>query len=85
MEEHSTSKGSRKQVHLSSAVGSLQRLTVTALHLTPGWPDGVTESRWDSEVDKHPTLYQLPMFILLLFIHRLEPQVTKHPQIVFPC
>lgn len=55
MEAESIAKGSREQVHLSSPVGSLQGLMVIVLHLTPGWPDGVTGSRWDSEVDKHPT------------------------------
>lgn len=65
MEAQPTANRSRKQVRLSSAVDSLQGLTVTALRFTPGWPDGVTESRWDSEADKHPTLHQLAVFILL--------------------
>lgn len=65
VEAQPTTNRSRKQVHLSSAADSLQGLTVLALRFTPGWPDGVTESRWDSEADKHPTLHQLAVFILL--------------------
>lgn len=65
MEAESIAKWSREQVHLSSSpVGSLQGLTVIVLRLTPGWPDGVTESRWDCEADKHPTLHQLATFVL---------------------
>lgn len=57
MEAESIAKRSGEQVHLSSPpVGSLQGLTVIVLRLTPGWPDGVTESRWDCEAEKHPTL-----------------------------
>lgn len=65
MEAQPRANRSRKQVRLSSAVDSLQGLTVIALRFTPGWPDGVTESRWDSEADKHPTLHQLAVLSLL--------------------
>lgn len=65
MEAESIAKGAGEQVHLSSSpVGSLQGLRVIVLHLTPGWPDGVTESRWGCEADEHPTLHQLVTFVL---------------------
>lgn len=64
MEAESMAKRSGEQVHLSSPVGSLQGLTVIVLRLTPGWPDGVTGSRWDCEAEKHPTLHQLATFVL---------------------
>lgn len=74
-------KGSRKQVHLASPVGSLLGLTVFVLRLTPGWPDGVTESRWDSEAEKRPTLHQLAV----VCSHHSEPRVTKHLPVDVPC
>lgn len=82
MEAESIAEGSREQVHLSSLVGSLQGITVIVLHLTPGWPDGVTESRWDSGAAKHPTLHQLATFVLF---PALKPQVTKHLPVALPC
>lgn len=82
MEAWSTAKGSREQVHLSSPGDSLQALTVTVLHLTPGWPEGATESRWDSEMDKCPTLHQLAKLVLS---PAFEPQVTKRLPVAFPC
>lgn len=69
-EEQSRETGSRKQVHLSSAVGTLQGLIVIALRPHLAGQVGVTESRCDSGADKHPTLCQLATLTLLLRIYR---------------
>lgn len=81
MEAQAIAKGSREQVHLASPLGSLQGLTVIVLHLTPGWPDGVTENRWGSKADKHPTLHQLATLVLF---PAFKPQVTKDLPVAFP-